>query len=163
MVQILVEAGEEALNAWCFAACAPLGDFFPLQLKKAEMGQPQPSAADLEAQQQMQLLAMQHALGQQMVRALLAATVCFLVFAVVGVSAPPSVVVFQTRPCTTHTVISQQPVFCFFVSMGTVVHSYSVGFLLWRLTPRSPAILQSRYGLCRRIKPSTPTHPGTAV
>ena len=38
-----------------------------LQLKKAEMGQAQPSPADLEAQQQMQLLAMQHALGQQMV------------------------------------------------------------------------------------------------
>eukprot|EP00903_Cladosiphon_okamuranus_P014517 g13465.t2 len=36
------------------------------ELKKAEMGQAQPSAADLEAQQQMQLLAMQHALGQQM-------------------------------------------------------------------------------------------------
>ncbi len=34
------------------------------QLKKTEMGQA--SAADLEAQQQMQLMAMQHALGQQM-------------------------------------------------------------------------------------------------
>ena len=40
---------------------------FVVQLKKAEMGQAQPSAAEMEAQQQMQLLAMQHALGQQMV------------------------------------------------------------------------------------------------
>lgn len=42
-----------------------LSPLFFLQLKKDEMGH---SAADLEAQQQLQLMALQHALGAQMVR-----------------------------------------------------------------------------------------------